>query len=265
VTSTSERRTLASSQRPTDVVQDLFHLFPYEFVAESAPSDARILEVGFGEGYGGEILARGGREYIGVDVSQPVVDHAALEHRRENVTFRLYDGMHLPFGDASFDIVVSFHVVEHVVDPDVFVSEAGRVVRRGGRIVLVTPNGSFRLGEDERPWSRFHLREYRPGELGQLLARHFSSFQVLGLTGSKEMVDLERARVSRARRAAKLDPLGLRYRLPEPLLLPVRRSIMRALESRQHAEPAVDLSLADVRTTGEELDDAPHLIALIQA
>jgi len=78
-------------------------------------------------------------------------------------------------------------------------------------------------------------------------------------------VDLERARVSRARRVAKLDPLGLRYRLPEPLLLPVRRSIMRALESRQHAEPAVDLSLADVRTTGEELDDAPHLIALIQA
>jgi 2-polyprenyl-6-hydroxyphenyl methylase/3-demethylubiquinone-9 3-methyltransferase len=44
----------------------------------------------------------------------------------------------LPFPDASFQLVVSFHVVEHVLDPAAFVASLVRVVEPGGAVVIVT-------------------------------------------------------------------------------------------------------------------------------
>lgn len=49
------------------------------------------------------------------------------------------DGHYLPFADASFDNIVMFDVLHHLARPTLFFEEARRVLRHGGRIVMVEP------------------------------------------------------------------------------------------------------------------------------
>lgn len=49
------------------------------------------------------------------------------------------DGHFLPFADASFDNIVMFDVLHHLAKPLLFFAEAQRVLKRGGRIVMVEP------------------------------------------------------------------------------------------------------------------------------
>jgi SAM-dependent methyltransferase len=46
----------------------------------------------------------------------------------------------LPFADASFDAVLSTHVAEHLARPETAFDEMARVLRPGGRLLLLTPN-----------------------------------------------------------------------------------------------------------------------------
>ena len=46
----------------------------------------------------------------------------------------------LPFADASFDLVWSSEVIEHLADPAASLAELWRVTRPGGELVLTTPN-----------------------------------------------------------------------------------------------------------------------------
>jgi len=57
--------------------------------------------------------------------------------------FLTADGRALPFPDESFDVVVSFSTVDHIVEPEgrqKFVDEMARVARKGGRVVVTAPN-----------------------------------------------------------------------------------------------------------------------------
>lgn len=50
------------------------------------------------------------------------------------------EGDRLPFDDASFDLVLSFDVFEHIPDSDRHLAEVRRVLRDGGHYLLQTPN-----------------------------------------------------------------------------------------------------------------------------
>lgn len=261
---TGERRTVTSSQSPEDRAQDLFHVFPYHFVKRFCSTDTRVLDVGFGEGYGAAILSEAVGEYVGLDMSEDAVRHASSRYIFPNVRFERSDAATIPFDAGSFDLVVSFHVLEHVDQPEPYLAELARVSRLGGQVVIVTPNGAFRLAPGERPWNRFHVREFDRAELTQLLSKHFTQFAVMGIAGNAEMNGLEQARVARARRFARLDPLGLRYRLPEVLLFRIRRWLTSAaVRATKRSGGAPDFSLSDVRCVESGIDDSIHLIAVI--
>ena len=85
----------------------------------------------------------------------------------------------------------------------------------------------------------------------------------MGIAGNAEMNTLERARVARARRLARLDPFGLRYRLPEALLVRVRRLLTSIATRPTDGSDKAGFSLDDVRCVESDLDDAAHLIAVI--
>lgn len=63
----------------------------------------------------------------------------------------------LPFEDASYDIVLSTQVLEHVQDPEKVCSEMARVLKPGGHLFLTTPQSSPIHNE---PWNYFNFTHY---------------------------------------------------------------------------------------------------------
>jgi SAM-dependent methyltransferase len=90
---------------------------------------------------------------------------------------------HLPVADASYDVYVSFETIEHVVHDDSLLSEASRVLKPGGLLLVSTPNRDLLdpgTTIDDRPFNRFHVREYRQDEFDERLRRHFGSITWYG-------------------------------------------------------------------------------------
>jgi ubiquinone/menaquinone biosynthesis C-methylase UbiE len=241
---------------------DVKHRYAYELVKEFAARGDHVLDVGCGEGYGSAIVGATGAEYRGVDVSVDSVAHARDRYDGPGVGFDAYDGGMLPYGDSAFDLVTSFQVIEHVEDVDGYLRELSRVARPGGRILLTTPNRTTRLADGERPWNRYHLREYDAAGLGEALRRVFAEVEVFGVRGSEEMERVEHARVARARRFARIDRLGLRYRLPESADARVR-SLLRGKGCGRPA-PDTRFTVADMWRTSEQLELAIDLFAVAQ-
>lgn len=98
-----------------------------------------VLDVGCGDGWSARLLAPQCRTYVGLDRSEAVVDAAkARTSKIAHATIELGDAHALPFDDESFDHVLLFHVLTYAKEPREVWREAGRVLRTGGRMVVVT-------------------------------------------------------------------------------------------------------------------------------
>jgi SAM-dependent methyltransferase len=192
----------------------LRHEFAYEYALTLVKPDDSVLEVGSGDGYGTAMLARAAACVVGLDVDAETVDHASAKYGSGKVSFKLYDGTRMPFEESSFDMAVSFQVIEHVADVPGYVAELHRVLKPGGTLALTTPNRTYRLKPGQKPWNRFHLREYDPAGLAVVLKASFPSVNVWGIRGSDEMQAIEHARVAWALRSGPVSVL--RRAMPEP-------------------------------------------------
>lgn len=113
-----------------------------QFVEALAPREGeQVVDVGSGPGFvAGLIGERVGPSgsVCGIDISDPLIS-VAREHCAEQpwVEFRHANATDLPFPHASFDAVISTQVLEYVPDVDAALREMHRVVRPGGRVVIV--------------------------------------------------------------------------------------------------------------------------------
>lgn len=164
-----------------DHLNRLFHEVTWAWAAERL-SGARVLDFGCGSGEGTAAMARSAASILRVDVAPDAIAHARERNAGANIAYETIDGA-VPAADDSFDAVCSFQVLEHVKDPDAYLAEARRVLRPGGQLLLATPDRRARLLRWQRPWNRWHVREWDPAGLGQLLARHFAEVEVLTMTG----------------------------------------------------------------------------------
>jgi ubiquinone/menaquinone biosynthesis C-methylase UbiE len=78
---------------------------------------------------------------IATDINPAVVEFAARHFRSERVTFQAADAQQLPFADESFDLVLCLFGIMFFPNKVRANAEAFRVLRPGGRYVLVTFNG----------------------------------------------------------------------------------------------------------------------------
>ncbi len=103
-------------------------------VMAAGPTPHRVMDLGCGTGSSVDLFRAVEAEvdWVGVDVG----DSAEVRQRtRSDATFVTYDGLVLPFPDASFDIVYSRQVLEHVRRPEAHLREVARVLRPGGSYV----------------------------------------------------------------------------------------------------------------------------------
>src|SRR5438552_2352007 len=101
---------------PGKVEDDLYaeHLARYLFV-EPLARGRRVLDLGAGAGYGAERLSRVAKSVVAVDVALDAMQYAR-SHHRGRATHAVGRAELLPFRSATFDLVVAFEVLEHVVD-----------------------------------------------------------------------------------------------------------------------------------------------------
>jgi SAM-dependent methyltransferase len=100
------------------------------------------LVVGCGDGSEAALLGDLlGGQVAGIDIVEDF-DPAA----RQRVELRTADAMDLPFAERSFDLVFSFHALEHIEKPNRAVAEMRRVVRPNGAVLIGTPNRQRAVG-----------------------------------------------------------------------------------------------------------------------
>jgi SAM-dependent methyltransferase len=139
-----------------------------------------ILEIGCGHGYGTNYLAeRDAKLVVGADMSEAALEYCRRYSGREELQFVRLDATRLPFDDSSFDVIVSYEVIEHLRDQGIFLSEVARLLKDGGIFICSTPNREVTspLG---KPLYKFHQKEFSPHELESLAKRYFSQVSVYG-------------------------------------------------------------------------------------
>lgn len=102
------------------------------------PGD-RVLDLGVGTGATLDNYPRHVK-VVGIDLSRGMLERAKVKIRRDkmdHVTLVQGNALQLPFAEASFDHVLISHVITVVPEPAALLKWAARVVRPGGRIVLV--------------------------------------------------------------------------------------------------------------------------------
>lgn len=186
----------------------LFHLATYRYAAQFTV-ERRVLDLGCGSGYGTRLFADDAHSVIGVDVADDAVAYANEHYVRDNLQYKTIpsDGS-LPFADASFDVVTSFQVIEHVVDLQRYVSEARRMLAPGGLFIVVTPDRASRLFRYQKPWNPWHLTEFDAQGLKSALTPQFNNVTLLRMGGAPQLVDME------IRRYARMRLLSLPFTLP---------------------------------------------------
>lgn len=186
------------------------HLARYRF-AQKYANDKTVLDTGCGCGYGTyDLIQKGAKSVVGIDVSDTAVEYCKTHCQARNLTFRVMDCTELSFRNDSFDVVVSFELIEHLKNPEGFLGEVKRILKNDGVFIISTPNI-----KDKSPLkSGFHFREYDAETLRYLLKEHFSEVTLYGQRYSSLVLEETRKKEERVERVPKIFsrffPVGLK-------------------------------------------------------
>ena len=203
---TAER---SSHLDPSENVIFQRHLIAYKEAAKLV--NGIVLEVGSGEGYGVMELADKSQKYIAVDKYDSPIESSLKE--KNNIEFYKMNVPPLKFEDNSVDFVVTFQVIEHIKDDEKFIQEIHRVLKPGGKLILTTPNILMSLSRN--PW---HIREYNPTEMKEILKTSFSNINLKGIYGNEKVMRYYNKNKKSVENIRKWDILNLEKILPRWLL-----------------------------------------------
>lgn len=161
----------------------LEHLARYEFGARFVKGKT-VLDCACGSGIGSETFAKAGAASVAAfDVSAEEVEQARRRNTLPQLSFQHASALALPVASNSVDVYISFETIEHVAEDRAFLAEARRVVKPGGTLICSTPNRPVTnpgKAMSDKPWNRFHVREYSQQEFVDLLRTVFPRVELFG-------------------------------------------------------------------------------------
>jgi SAM-dependent methyltransferase len=187
---------------------------------DSANRDSPVLEIGAGGGFLLQDLRdRGFRRLTGSDITTTAL--AEMRSRNPDITVIAADAESLPFGNHSFDVVISSDVIEHLPRVNSHLSEVHRILSPGGQYLFKTPNrhlaqAYYRLRGlyDHHIW---HPSMFGPGDLRRLLEGYGFEVTFLAVTeltaAQKRKIPSEIGRKVLSRLPVRLLPTLLRPHL----------------------------------------------------
>lgn len=140
-----------------------------------AEPDDTVLDVACGPGLLACAFARVARHVTGIDLTPAMLERArglSAEKGLANVSWKQGDVLPLPYGEASFSLVVSRFAFHHFQEPRAVLAEMKRVCAPGGRVVVVdsapAPDKADAFNRMERLRDPSHVRAMPPSELAAL-------------------------------------------------------------------------------------------------
>jgi ubiquinone/menaquinone biosynthesis C-methylase UbiE len=180
----SERGTL-DFFRQVDESRKQTHWPLYEIVPFSTTEGLDVLEIGCGLGTDAVEFAKSGARYTGIDLTEPAVNLTREKLKAYGLPgcTRQADAEELPFPDESFDVVYSWGVIHHTPDTERCVAEIRRVLRPGGKLMLMLYHA--------HGWWEYRIRHH--WRLLSLLRFRIVASLVIKLGADKKQVETFRA------------------------------------------------------------------------
>jgi SAM-dependent methyltransferase len=148
-----------------------------EFLAQAdvLRSGDKVLEIGCGIGSVVFKLSGQGYDVVGTDISGEAISYG--QRKYGDIRLEVQPAESLPYEDASFDVVLSFDLFEHIAAADTHLSEVKRVMRGGGHYLFQTPNKYSNvvyetLRTKSLKWRQYHPSLHSPGQLRRRLTKH---------------------------------------------------------------------------------------------
>ena len=246
---------------PEEQIQWLKHLYAYRYAVSFAEGKS-VLDAGCGTGYGVHELSTKATNTIAIDIWKEGTYYCHQEHCKEAV-FLTASVLNVPFSDNSFDLVVSFQVIEHI-DPGMvtnYLEEIRRVLKNNGIFLVSTPNRRLRLLPFQKPWNPDHKKEYDAKELESMIKKVFENVETLGLFAKKDAYSVEYYRVKQKPFVVyAINPtISIAKRiLPACFIDALMKFAAKRRKSGQRSERrknmSYDFSLKDFHTSRQNLD-----------
>ncbi len=182
-----------------DYLLFLKHQYAYILASKYINKEISVLEIGSGDGYGANLLSKTNASITALEIDEESVEIAKIRYNKPNIKFEIYDGYNINYPDHSFDVIISFQVIEHIDDVETYLKNIKKLLKPNGTFIVTTPSRTYRLTEGQKPWNKFHLKEYNAKALYNEASKVFTQLEIFSITAQKEILDIEFERVRPAR------------------------------------------------------------------
>lgn len=212
------------------------HIRAYDFVAPFCEGK-KVLDIGCFLGHGERSLEQCAAEIIAIDTDENALEFAGQKNIAPSVQFQKADGRQLPFPHETFDIVIAFHLIEHIPPEEVnkFLREVKRVLKSGGSAFVITPNRKVRLLPFQRPFNPDHYQEFTARRFRKTLKSVFDEVEIKAVRAAAWIEQMEKKRVRKS---------PYRFYVRDPLwpllksLVPTRiKTLLNKLKPRRTKRP----------------------------